>query len=77
VGAEKGLEWLRNFKKRSTIPAHYSIRHMPQMDGFELENKKLDKELTSQIIIFMLSSTLDSLDKRAKQHQMSKQNTSV
>jgi CheY-like chemotaxis protein len=67
VVAETG-RWLRNFKTKKEYQLIILLDiKMPQMDGFEfMRNKKLDKELTSQIIIFMLSSTLDPLDKRAK-----------
>ena len=69
---KQGLEWLRNFKNEVQYQLIILLDiKMPQMDGFEFleEYKKLDKELTSQIIIFMLSSTLDPLDKkRAKKN---------
>lgn len=64
---KQGLDWLRNFKNEVHNPLVILLDiKMPQMDGFEFleEYKKLDKELTSQIIIFMLSSTLDPLDKK-------------
>lgn len=64
---QQGLDWLRNFKNEVHKPLVILLDiKMPQMDGFEFleEYKKLDKELTSQIIIFMLSSTLDPLDKK-------------
>jgi hypothetical protein len=32
-GGKQGLEF-RNFKKRSTIPAHYSIRHQNATNGW-------------------------------------------
>lgn len=66
-GGKQGLEWLRNFKNEEKYQLIILLDiKMPQMDGFEFleEYKKLDKELTSQIIIFMLSSTLDLLDKK-------------
>ena len=64
---KQGLEWLGNFKNEIQYQLIILLDvKMPQMDGFEFleEYKKLDKELTSQIIIFMLSSTLDPLDKK-------------
>lgn len=71
-GGKQGLEWLRNFKNEVQYQLIILLDiKMPQMDGFEFleEYKKLDQELTSQIIIFMLSSTLDPLDKkRAKKN---------
>ena len=65
-----GITWLENFKMdlEDKLIILLDIK-MPEMDGFAFleEFEKLDKKNSSQIMIFMLSSTLDPNDKtRAK-----------
>lgn len=62
-----GIEWLENFITgvEDKLVILLDIK-MPEMDGFAFleEFEKLDKKNSRQIIIFMLSSTLDPKDKK-------------
>ncbi|MFT5253926.1 MAG: CheY-like chemotaxis protein [Flavobacteriales bacterium] len=62
-----GIVWLENFIKgaEDKLIILLDIK-MPEMDGFAFleEFEKLDKKNSSQIMIVMLSSTLDPNDKK-------------
>jgi response regulator RpfG family c-di-GMP phosphodiesterase len=62
-----GIVWLENFimGAEDKLIILLDIK-MPEMDGFAFleEFEKLDKKNSSQITIFMLSSTLDPNDKK-------------